>query len=132
MQYQTDDPEIKAIRRCWQNGLTLSQAARRLRLRHGPASDSLPTASRDRKNFFVFESNEKLITEWRKMKRLFRNGSLPQSYLLGRNPSPPRVPTQQELDTPVGDMAGGQTYGDWAGITGPGKILRELLQSEKA
>jgi hypothetical protein len=45
---------------------------------------------------------------------------------------PPRVPTQQELDTPVGGLYGGRTYGEWAGITGPGKQLREMLKTDKS
>ena len=44
----------------------------------------------------------------------------------------PRVPTQQELDTHVGPLVGGRTYGEWKGITGPGKVLRELLKGEKS
>jgi len=132
MESYTNDPEIKAIRRCWQSGLTLSQAYKRLTARYGPNSNSKSTASWDQKNWFVFENNKKLIAEWRKMKRLFGCGSLPHSYLLGHRPRPPRVPTQQELDTHVGPMAGGRTYGEWAGITGPGKQLRELLKTGKS
>ena len=45
---------------------------------------------------------------------------------------PPRVPTQQELDAPISNIAGGRTYGEWAGITGPGKQLRELLKTDKS
>ena len=132
MQSQTNDPEVKAIRLCWQNGLTLSQAAKRMKARYGPNSNSKPIASWEQKNWFVFENNTKLIAEWRKMKRLFGCGSLPPSYLLGYRPQPPRPPSQQELDTPVGNMAGGRTYGEWAGITGPGKQLRECCKADKA
>lgn len=132
MQTHTNDPEIKAIRRCWQNGLTLSQAAKRMKAMHGPDSNSKPTASWDQKNWFVFENNTKLITEWRKMKRLFGCGSLPHSYLLGYRYRAPEPPSQQELDAPISNIAGGLTYGEWAGITGPGKQLREMLKADKA
>lgn len=114
METYTDDPEIKAIRMCWQNDLTLSQASSRLKARYG------------------IENNTKLIAEWRKMRQLFGHSSLPLSYLHGCRPRPAQPPTQQELDTPVGNMPGGRTYGDWKGITGPGKRLRELLKSDKS
>ena len=115
MDTYTNDPEIKAIRLCWQNGLTLSQSSKRLKARYG------------------IEDNTKLIAEWRKMKRCFGCGSLPSLYLLlGHRPRAPRPPSQLELDTPVGDMPGGRTYGEWKGLTGPGKQLRELLKSEES
>ena len=132
MDSYTNDPEIKAIRRCWQNGLTLSQASKRLKARYGSDSRLKSTTSWDQKNWFVFENNMKLIAEWRKMKRLFGCGSLPHSYLLGYRPVVSQVPTQQELNTHVGPMAGGGTYGEWKGITGPGKSLRELLKADKS
>jgi hypothetical protein len=44
----------------------------------------------------------------------------------------PTVPTQQEHDAPISNIAGGRTYGEWAGITGPGKQLRELLKTDKS
>ena len=114
METYIDNPEIKAIRRCRPNGLTLSQAAKRMKKR------------------FDFENNAKLIAQWREMKCLFGCGSLSFSYLHGHRQQAKQPPTQQELNTPVGPFSGGLTYGDWKGITDPGKMLRGLLKSEKS
>lgn len=106
--------EVLAIRRCWQCGLTLSKTYRRLKTRYG------------------YNNKEKLIKEWREMKRLFGCASLPHDYLHGYVAVPKEPPTQQELNAPVTLPAygGNGTYGDWAGITGPGAKLRKMLKSE--
>lgn len=115
METYIDNPEIKAIRRCRPNGLTLSQAAKRMK-----------------KKRFDFENNAKLIAQWREMKRLFGCGSLSCSYMNGYRQQAKQPPTQQELNTPVGPFSGGLTYGDWKGITDPGKMLRDMLSIERS
>ena len=109
---ETRDKEILEIRKGWQNGLTLSQTYQRMNKRMG------------------FDNKPKIIAEWRKMKKLFGCASLPHSYLGGYRPRRPQPPTQRELDAPISNIAGGVTYGEWAGITGPGKQLREVLAEQ--
>jgi hypothetical protein len=101
------------IRLCWQNGLTLSQAAKRLKNRWG------------------FENIPMLIKEWREMKRRFGCCSLPLGYLNGWN-KPRRSPEQDAeiLNQAVTIPMFGTTYGNWKGITGPGKQLREMLRKQ--
>lgn len=107
---ETRNVEILLIRMLWNNGLTLSQAWKRLQIKRPEAS--LQT----------------LITEWRRLKRLFGCKSLPLPYLYGYIPRPSSV---KELSAVVGNISGGQTYGDWCGITGPGKRLREMLAKDR-
>jgi len=111
---RTTDKELLEIRKGFQYGITMSQTYHRMLKRHG------------------FDDKPKLIAEWRKMKTLFGCGSSRIDYYNGWRYSAPQPPTQAELDTPTGSaLAGGRTYGDWAGITGPGKQLREMLAKGK-
>ena len=111
---QTRSAEVLLARMFWNNGLTLSQAWKRMQIKRPGAS--LQT----------------LITEWRRLKRLFGCKSLPIPYLYGYIPKPP---TEQELSAVVGGNPGKKkkgvvlTYGDWLGVTGPGKRLREILRA---
>jgi len=57
----------------------------------------------------------KLITVWRELKRKYGCSCVSK---------PSREPTERELQQDVG----GTTYGDWKGLTGPGKKLRETLK----
>lgn len=109
---QTRDVEILAIRRGWQAGLTLSQSFRCANKRHGMTDKA------------------KAIAEWRKMKRLFGCGSARLDYVNGRRYFPPKPPSEAELNAPISNMFGGQTYGEWKGLTGPGKQLKELCAQE--
>jgi hypothetical protein len=102
----TKDVAILQIRRCWQNGLTLSQAWERMSSR------------------YKFTDKQKLVSEWKKMKKIFGCASLSFSYLQGTYGQKATSPTAQELNRNTG-MFG--SYGDWKGITGPGKQLRESL-----
>ena len=108
---ETRNVEILLARMFWNNGLTLSQAWKRMQIKRPGAS--LQT----------------LIAEWRRLKRLFGCKSLPLPYLYGYIPKPP---TAQELAAVVGKLSGGHTYGDWLGVTGPGKRLREMLAKDTA
>jgi hypothetical protein len=136
VQIHTKDPEIIAIRTCWQNGLTLSQAAKRLRERHGTENNPKPREQWRQREWFIFESPAKLIREWKEMRKLFGHGSLPWAYLRGVTLSGRsrafEAPSAQELNTPVGPLDVGRTYGDWKGITGPGKQLRDMLKRENS
>lgn len=105
---ETRNVEILLVRMFWNNGLTLSQAWKRMQIKRPGAS--LQT----------------LIAEWRRLKRLFGCKSLPLPYLYGYIPKPPIA---QELSAVVGKLSGGHTYGDWRGVTGPGKRLREILRA---
>lgn len=110
----TTDPEIIWIRRGWQAGMTLSQSFRRAASRVGMTDTG------------------KAINEWRKMKRLFGCGSARIDYVNGWHYRAPQPPTEAELNAIVGPaIYGGSkrglTYGEWAGITGPGKRLREII-----
>lgn len=110
---QTRNVEILLVRMFWNNGLTLSQAWKRMQIKRPGAS--LQT----------------LIAEWRRLKRLFGCKSLPLPYLYGYIPKPA---TAEELSAVVGGTPGKKkggviTYGDWCGITGPGKRLREILRA---
>lgn len=110
----TRNVEILLVRMFWNNGLTLSQAWKRMQIKRPGAS--LQT----------------LITEWRRLKRLFGCKSLPLLYLYGYTQRPL---TEQELSAVVGGNPGKKkkggvlTYGDWLGVTGPGKRLREILRA---
>jgi hypothetical protein len=106
---QTSDKEILAIRLGWQNGLTLSMTYKRMYDR------------------MAFTDKPKIIAEWKKMKKLFGCASAPVSYVNGWRHQAKQPPTQAELDQPISNIAGGRTYGEWAGITGPGKQLRQML-----
>lgn len=106
---ETRNAEILLTRMFWNNGLTLSQAWKRMQIKRPGAS--LQT----------------LITEWRRLKRLFGCKSLPLPYLYGYVPKPL---TERELSAVVGKLDVGRTYGDWLGVTGPGKRLREILAKE--
>ena len=137
MQSHTNDPEILAIRKCWQNGLTLSQAAKRLRERHGTENNPKPKEQWRQREWFIFESPAKLIREWREMRKLFGCASLPWTYLHGLTATVRsrafEGPSAQELNAPTGSiLAGGRTYGEWKGITGPGKQLRDILRAKKS
>jgi len=106
--------EILRIRRCWNAGDTLSEASKRMRK-------------------LGFTDTRLLITEWRKMKKLFRCRSAPAWYVNGwREPSKAPVYAEAKLSALVGPpgLYGSGTYGDWAGITGPGKRLREILKGD--
>lgn len=105
---QTRNVDILLVRMLWNNGLTLSQAWKRMQIKRPEASV------------------QTLITEWRRLKRLFGCKSLPLPYLYGYIPKPP---TEQELSAVVGNLHGGRTYGEWLGVTGPGKRLREILKA---
>lgn len=105
---ETRNVEILLARMFWNNGLTLSQAWKRMQIKRPGAS------------------LQALITEWRRLKRLFGCKSLPLPYLYGYIPKPP---TEQELSVVVGKLDMGRTYGDWIGVTGPGKRLREILRA---
>lgn len=105
---ETRNVEILLARMFWNNGLTLSQAWKRMQIKRPGAS--LQT----------------LIAEWRRLKRLFGCKALPLPYLYGYTPKPP---TAQELSAVVSKLSGGRTYGDWLGVTGPGKRLREILKA---
>jgi hypothetical protein len=77
-----------------------------------------------------FTDTRLLITEWRKMKKLFGCRSAPAWYVNGwKKPSENPVYAEAELSQFVGPpgLYGSGTYGDWAGITGPGKWLRDIL-----
>ena len=112
---ETRNVEILLARMFWNNGLTLSQAWKRMQIKQPRAS--LQT----------------LITEWRRLKRLCGCKSRPVSYLYGYTPKPL---TEQELSAAVVGSHGKRkkgfvlTYGDWLGVTGPGKRLREILAKE--
>lgn len=98
-------PEDWLIDRCWEGPYTLSQAAKRLR-DHGYGTD-------------------KLVREWRR--RFRQHGSR-----LYPKPAPPRTYTKKELEQPMGNgRYGVYTYGDWLGVTGPGKLLRDILAQER-
>ena len=110
-----------AVRRCWNAGLSLRQAAARLD-RDGH-SDS---------------KRKQLIAEWRKIRQVFGCASIPMKYLCCDQPltacnvPPTKTHTQQELNhwvwtrhMPV------VTYGDWLGVTGPGAQLRHSLAETK-
>lgn len=109
---QTRNVDILLVRMLWNNGLTLSQAWKRMQIKRPEASV------------------QTLITEWRRLKRLFGCKSLPLPYLYGYIPKPP---TEQELSAVVAGNPGKKkkgdvlTYGDWLGVTGPGKRLRDIL-----
>lgn len=99
----------KRIRESWNAGLTLSQTFKRLSERCG------------------FTNKGFLISEWREMKRKFGCSCVPFYYLIGRNhPLPPIQPSQAELDAWVSPLCG--SYANWKGISGPGKMLRELCE----
>ncbi len=102
------DKETFFIRRAWNSGMTLSKAAKYMRN-------------------FGFANVDLWISEWRIMKKKFRHASLSWEYLYGYPEKPSRlhVPSERELASIVGP--GGMTYGDWKGITGPGKQLRDIL-----
>ena len=106
----TRDPVILLTRRLWQAGRTLSQAAKDHRMPEG--------------------STSRVITEWRRLKRLFGCRGLPHAYMGGYRP---RGLSQAELDREnaqyVSPLCG--NYGDWSGRTGPGKRLREMLAEER-
>lgn len=108
---EVTDHEILEIRKGWQAGLTLRQTAERLKKRFG------------------YDNKPKLIEEWKKMRKLFGCASLPYDYLLGYYPTPKEAPSQQELNTFVGPLCA--NYGEWAGITGPGARLREMLKRDR-
>jgi hypothetical protein len=102
--------KIEAIRRCWNAGMTLSQASKFLQ-QHGVNDTKL------------------LIAEWRQMKKLFGCRSVPFSYLKN-TPERSQQPTAQELAqkvSPVG-LYGNGSYGDWKGLTGPGALLKTILK----
>lgn len=103
----TTDKELLAARGAFQAGLTLSEAYRFISKRG-------------------FTDKAKLIDEWRKMKKLFGHGSARLDYVNGWRYAPKPAPTQAQLDTFVSPLCG--SYGNWKGITGPGKLLREILK----
>lgn len=111
---ETRNAEILLARMFWNNGLTLSQAWKRMQIKQPGAS------------------LQSLIAEWRRLKRLFGCKSLPLPYLYGYTQRPL---TEQELSAVVGGSPGKKkngprlTYGDWLGVTGPGKRLREILRA---
>lgn len=78
-------------------------------------------------------SVDRIVQRWLVLKRKFRHSSVPMWFTLGE--SGPGVTSmshqekQRMLSAPTGSsFAGGTSYGDWKGITGPGKQLRELLK----
>jgi hypothetical protein len=79
-----------------------------------------------------FTDTRLLITEWRKMKKLFGCRSASVWYIEGwRKPPENPVYSGAELAQYVGPpgLYGNRsgTYGDWAGVTGFGKQLRDIL-----
>jgi hypothetical protein len=99
-------PEDWLIDRCWEGPYTLSQAAKRLR-------DN------------GYTDIAKLVAEWRR--RFRQHGSR-----LYPKPAPPRTYTKKELEQPL--FSHGKktyTYGEWLGVTGKGKLLRDLLARER-
>lgn len=108
------DP-IAAIRRCWNAGMTLSRASKFLK-QHG------------------IDDTKLLIAEWRQMKKLFGCRCAPLSYVNNwSNSNQTQKPTESELSAPVSPygLYGNGTYGDWKGITGPGALLKQILEKEK-
>lgn len=94
------------IRRCWNCGLRLKEAYKRLNERHG------------------FTDKAMLVKEWRLMKKNFGSGCVPIWYFTS-DKKPVRKVSQKELDAVIDGS--GTTYGQWKGITGPGKQLREAI-----
>ena len=106
-----------SIRRCWQAGLTLSQASKRLKSRG-------------------FHDTALLIKEWRIMKKVFGCASANVSYVNGYGPPVPPKPfgterkySEAELNQLVTAPMYGSTYGNWLGITGPGALLRKIINT---
>lgn len=102
------------IRRCWQAGLTLSQASKRLKQRG-------------------FYDTVLLIKEWRIMKKVFGCASANVSYVNGYCPPTAKPAKRQydaaELNQLVTAPMYGSTYGNWLGITGPGARLKEIIKT---
>jgi len=97
----------EAIDGTWNAGMRLSQAHKFLQRRG-----------------HVYEVRE-LIAQWRARKKEFGCACVKRYY--------PGSPTEEELKTLVGgSLYGNGTYGDWAGITGPGAQLRAILAAERA
>lgn len=81
--------------------------------------------SRTDNNFLLFIENRYYHSE------VVRCGSASLSYVEGYtndNKKEKIVYSESELNTRISNIAGGTTYGDWAGITGPGKQLREIIK----
>jgi hypothetical protein len=104
--------EILKIRGCWNAGDTLSEAFQSLHKRFG------------------FENKRVLINEWKKLKKKWGCKSIPVPFLIEVEPNLRRWNslTESKLNADVG---GGMTYGAWKGITGPGKLLKDILEQEK-
>lgn len=103
-----------AVRRCWNAGLSLRQAAVRLK-----------------RDGHVDSQHSRLIAEWRKIRQAFGCASIPAMYLYRDIPlpacdeKPVKLYTQKELEQSV--WVRGMpcvSYGDWLGVTGPGQTLR--------
>lgn len=103
-----------SIRRCWQAGLTLSQASKRLKSRG-------------------FHDTALLIKEWRIMKKVFGCASANVSYVNGYGPPTTKPAKRQysaeELNQLVTAPMYGSTYGNWLGITGAGAVLKEIINA---
>ena len=97
----------KEIDRWWNAGLTLSETHKRMNERG-------------------FEHDvQELIRGWRARKKEFGCACVVRHK--------PRPISDAEASQLVGPrMYGDGTYGDWKGITGPGKQLRDLLAAERA
>lgn len=106
--------EIRQIRLCRNAGDTLSQASKKLKRRG-------------------FTDTTLLISEWRKMIKLFGCRSVPLWYIEGWNKPGPITYSDDELAQYVTSprLFGDGTYGGWKGITGPGKLLKDLLARDK-
>ncbi len=104
------------IRRAWNAGLTLSEAFKYLHQRYG------------------FNDKRELIAEWQDIKRRVGCATLPVSYVEGWKSSglhsKPSASELAALVSPPG-MFGNGTYGDWLGVTGPGALLREIINNQQ-
>lgn len=106
-----NDTEILRIRHLWQAGLTLSETFKLM-------------------NKKGFNNKPKLIAEWQKMKKLFGCRSATLDYVEGYsndNKVRPITYSEAELNQKISNIAGGCTYGEWKGITGPGKLLKDII-----
>lgn len=66
------------------------------------------------------------------MIRLFGCRSVPVWYIEGwAKPKPQAYPEAELQQLICTYLSGARTYGDWKGITGPGKRLKDLLAKDK-
>lgn len=72
--------------------------------------------------FGFVDCNRQIIAGWRERKRAFGCACVKRHK--------PRPYTEEELSQLVTVPMYGSTYGNWLGVTGPGALLKKLLEAD--